>query len=266
MNLSSSLVRIRAVMHRHWLVLRRSPHRWFEISFWPFMDVVLWGSLGVFVAKQSPDSRASTPYLLAGITLFWVFTQAQFSIALGLNEETWTRNILNVLTTPIRDVEYIIGVAAFGLLKLVLCVVTLTAATMVLFGFDLSEVGWSVVPIMVLLVVNGWALGLIAVGLVLRFGQSAEILIWGLNYVLLALSGVFFPAASLPRGLRLLSNVLPTTNLFAALRALVDGRAMPWSTLGWALLASVVFISLSTAFAAKLLAVFRSRGFVTRYS
>lgn len=253
-------------MLRHWLVLRRSPHRWFEISFWPFMDVLLWGSLGVYIAKRTPNSPAGTPYLLAGITLFWTFTQAQFSIALGVNEETWTRNILNVLTTPIRDAEYIIGIALFGVLKLALCIGTLTIATVVLFGFDLSTVGWSVIPIALLLIVNGWALGLFAVGLVLRFGQSAEILIWGLNYVLLALSGVFFPAASLPNGFRPVASVLPTTKLFAALRALIDGRSLPWSTIGGAAISSLVFFCLGVAFAARLLALFRSRGFVTRYS
>lgn len=265
-SLNLSLIRIRAVMMRHWLVLRRSPHRWFEISFWPFMDVLLWGSLGVYVAKQASDTKASTPYLLAGITLFWVFTQAQFSIALGVNEETWTRNILNVLTTPIRDVEYIIGVALFGLLKLALCVSTLTIATALLFDFNLSRIGWSVIPIALLLIVNGWSLGLVAVGLVLRFGQSAEILIWGLNYVLLSLSGVFFPAESLPQGFASFSKVLPTTQLFAALRTLVNGGSMPWSTIGGAAISTAVFFVLATAFALTLLRVFRQRGFVTRYS
>ncbi len=196
--IGSSSVRIGAVMRRHWIVLKRAPHRWFEISFWPFMDVLLWGALGVFVAKQNETSRASTPYLLAGITLFWIFTQSQFAIALGVNEETWTRNILNVVTTPIREVEYVVGLALFGLLKTILCVLTLTAATVLLFDFDLSQIGWSALPIAALLIVNGWALGLIAVGFVLRFGQSAEILIWGLNYMLMAFSGVFFPPAHSP--------------------------------------------------------------------
>src|SRR3954469_22482242 len=193
-------------MHRHWIVLYRAPHRFFEISFWPVMDVLLWGSLGAYVAKQSPSSHATTPYLLAGIVMFWTFTQAQFSIALGVNEETWTRNILNVLTTPVTEVEYMAGIALFGLLKLALCPLTLSVATAAFFGFDLSQVGWSVIPIAGILVINGWALALLVVGLVLRFGQSAEILIWGFNYVLLALSGVFFPVAALPAGLETIAQ------------------------------------------------------------
>ena len=261
-----NLVRLKAIMHRHWIVLYRAPHRFFEISFWPIMDVLLWGSIGAFVARETPNSRAGTPYLLAGIVLFWTFTQAQFSIALGINEETWTRNILNVLTTPVREVEYIAGIALFGLLKLALCLTTLTIATIVFFGFDLSSIGWSVIPIAALLVLNGWALAMLVVGLVLRFGQSAEILIWGFNYMLMAFSGVFVPSSSLPRGLRVVANVLPTTKAFTALHAVLGGHPLPWGTLGASLVGSLVFFAGATAIATHLLGVFRRRGLVTRYS
>ncbi len=261
-----SLVRIRAVMLRHWIVLRRAPHRWFEISFWPVMDVLLWGSVGAYVKQQTPGSQAGTVYLLAGIVMFWTFTQAQFSIALGVNEETWTRNILNVMTTPVKEVEYIVGIALFGLLKLALCLLTLTASTIVFFGFDLSDVGWSVIPIVALLLINGWALALMVVGLVLRFGQSAEILIWGFNYVIMAFSGVMVPSSSLPSGLRIVAQQLPTTRAFAALRAVLDGKPLPWGMLGLSLIGSLVFLAGAIAFSSWLLAVFRKRGFVTRYS
>lgn len=64
-----SWLRIRTVVQRHWLVLWRQPNKWFEIAFWPVMDVILWGSLGVFVGQQDESSRAGVPYLLAGIVL-----------------------------------------------------------------------------------------------------------------------------------------------------------------------------------------------------
>lgn len=261
-----SLVRISAVMHRHWIVLRRSPHRWFEISFWPLMDVLLWGSLGVYAATQSASSPIESRQLLAGVSLYWVLTQAQFSIALGVNEETWTRNILNVLTTPISEAEYLIGVALFGLLKLALCVGALTIATGFLFNFTLANVGWSVLPIIALLIVNGWAFGLLGVGLVMRFGQSAEILIWGINYALLAFSGVFFPTDSMPKGIGVVARQFPTSRLFSALRSSVDGAPVAVSTLASAAVASFMFLLLGLAFAGVLLRTFRRRGFVTRYS
>jgi ABC-2 type transport system permease protein len=261
-----NLLRIRTVIKRHWLVLWRSPHRWFEIAFWPVMDVVLWGSLGAFVAQENDTSRAATPYLLAGIVLFWTLTQVQMTMATGVMEETWTRNLLNILTTSVTPAEYITGVAVFGMAKLALALATLTAMTVSLYGFDLSAIGWSVIPIVALLVLNGWAVAFLVIGLILRYGQSAEILTWGINYVVLAISGVFFPVEALPRFLQPIANVLPTTHAFGAARDVLDGGGIPWDRLAVSSAGTVVFVAGSLAFAAHMLGVFRARGFVTRYS
>ena len=258
--------RIAVVVRRHWLVLWRSPHRWFEVGFWPLMDVILWGSLGVFVARQDTASRAGTAYLLAGIVLFHVLFQVQITATTGVMEETWTRNLLNVLTTPVTELEYVVAVGVFGLLMALLAMAALTVTTIVLFGFDLSQVGWAVIPVAWILVLNGWALALLVIGLILRFGQSAEILTWGLNYVVMALSGVFFPVDALPPVLRSIASVLPTTWAFSALRRALDGLPFSWVGFGVAFLTSLLLIALSGLLATHLLKVFRQRGFVTRYS
>ncbi|MCA1736448.1 MAG: ABC transporter permease [Actinobacteria bacterium] len=261
-----NLTRVRAVIKRHWLILFRSPHRWFEIAFWPLMDVILWGSLGYFIAQENEASRASVPYLLAGLVLFWTLTQVQMTGSTAFMEETWTRNLLNVLTTSVKPIEYLAGIGFFGLIKLVMTLVTLTIATIALYGFDLSAIGWSVIPIIGLLIANGWAVALIVVGLILRYGQSAEILTWGLNYVVLAVSGVFFPIEALPAALHGFASILPTTLAFAAARQVLDGGEVPWSSLGLAAVGTVAFLGLSAWFGAAMLSVFRSRGFITRYS
>lgn len=261
-----NVIRIRAVMTRHWIVLRRSPHRWFEISFWPVMDVVLWGSLGAFLAKQASSGELTTKSALAGLTMFWMFTQAQFAVSLGVNEETWTRNVLNVMTTPIREIEYLVGIAVFGLLKMVLCLAVLTVTTMVLFDAHIGQIGWWVIPITALLLVNGWALGMFAVGLVVRFGQSAEILIWGLNYVFLSVTGVFFPVSAIPGFFRVLGRVVPPSAVYEQVRNAVTSGNVSGSALTRAAFGSIVFLALTTLFATRQLHTFRRRGYVTRYS
>jgi ABC-2 type transport system permease protein len=261
-----SRLRIRTVIHRHWLVLWRSPNRWFEILFWPLMDVLLWGSLGTFVAQENGASRAGVPYLLAGIILFWTLTQVQMTMATGVMEETWTRNLLNVLTTSVTPLEYLLGIAVFGLAKLFLALVTLSATTAVFYGFSITSMGWSLIPIVTLLVFNGWAVAFLVIGLILRFGQSAEILTWGLNYVVLAFSGVFFPVDALPGAVQPLARIMPTTNAFAAARHVLDGGGAPVGELMASAAGTVAFVCVSLGFCAWMLAVFRERGFVTRYS
>src|SRR5205814_5310072 len=102
---SSSWLRIRAVARRHAYVLQRSPHRLFDVTIWPLVDVLLFGSLGVFVAQgHNAPGRVAAAYLLSGILLWHVVYQSQIGLATGLLEETWSRNLLNLMVTPLREI------------------------------------------------------------------------------------------------------------------------------------------------------------------
>ena len=78
----------------------------------------------------------------------------------------------------------------------------------------------------------GWAISLLVIGLVLRFGTGAEALAWGVMFVLLPLSGVFYPIDALPTVLQPVAQALPTTHAFDALRGLVDGTGLDWVQVG----------------------------------
>ena len=261
-----SWLRVRTVVRRHAYVLWRSPHRWFDIVVWPLFDVLLWGSLGTFVAQENDASRAGTPYLLAGIMLFHVLFQSQIAVSTGFMEETWTRNLLNMMTTPLREIEYVAGLAVYGLAKMTAAMGMVCLMAVTFYGFGLGEVGWGLVPIVAILLVIGWALAMLVVGLLLRFGQSAEILAWASTFLILSLSGVFNPVESIPGPLQPLARILPTTHVFSAARDLLDGNAMPWGDLAQAALGALVLVVLATAFVTRKLAQFRHRGYVTRYS
>ena len=258
--------RIGTIMRRHAYVLWRSPHRWFDIAVWPLLDVLLFGSLGAFVAQENGASRAGAPYLLAGILLFHVLYQVQIAVATGFMEETWSRNLLNVMTTPVTEAEYGIGIALFGLAKLAMAMVALSVTAFAFFGFDLSSVGWGLVPIGFVLVLMGWSLSLFVVGLLLRYGQSAEILAWGLNFVVMALSGVFNPVEALPDAIEPLARALPSTHAFAALRTVLDGDPLPMGDIVLGVVGALVLFGLALAFLVTMLRLFRRRGFVTRFS
>ncbi len=252
---------------RHAYVLRRSPHRWFDVLIWPLVDCVLFGSIGVYIARQGgTKAEAGVAYLLAGILLFHVIYQSQIAVSTGFLEETWSRNILNLMTTPLREVEYAAGVALFGLAKVGIGLSVVALAALGFYSFNIFDIGWGLLPIGALLLVCGWSISLFVIGLILRFGQSAEVLAWGILFVIMPLSGVFYPIDALPAVLQPIARVLPTTHLFAAARTLLDGGAMPWGQLGWALLGCIVASLCGVAYITRMLGVFRRRGFVTRFS
>jgi ABC-2 type transport system permease protein len=261
-----SWLRIKTVVRRHFYVLWRSPHRWFDIVVWPLVDVLVWGALGAYVSQQSPSSQAGVAYLLAGIMLFHVLYQSQIAISTGFMEETWSRNLLNMMTTPLRETEYVAGLAVYGLVKLALGMTAVTLAALLFFGFNVSSVGWSLVPIALILMIAGWAISQFVIGLILRYGQSAEILAWGTLFVVMALSGVFNPVSTIPGPLQPIARVLPTTHAFAAARTTLAGNPIPWDDIVAGVIGALVLSAAGVLYLVHMLGVFRRRGYVTRFS
>jgi ABC-2 type transport system permease protein len=259
-------IRVRAVARRHAYVLWRAPQRWFDVVFWPVVDAVLFGSLGVYFSRASGTGRAGVGFLLGGILLFHVVFQAEISLATGFMEETWSRNLLNLLVTPLRETEYVAGVALFGLAKLAMGVTTVAVAALVLFSFRITDLGFALVPIVAVLLAVGWSVGFFVIGLILRVGQGAEILAWGLLAMLMPLSGIFYPVSALPGVLQPVAWVLPTTHVFAAARTVLAGHALPWGQVGIAAAGTVALVALSLVFVTRMLALFRRRGYISRHT
>ena len=260
--------RIIAISRRHAYVLMRSPHRFFDISVWPLVDTLLFGSIGVYFARQSQPDAAELllGFMLAGIVLWHVVYQAQIALATGFLEEIWSRNLLSMMVTPLREWEYVAGVALFGLVKLVIGVGGVVLLAVGAYAFDITDMGFGLIPVAAVLIAVGWTVSLFVIGLVLRFGTGAEALVWGILFVVMPLSGVFYPIDALPAFVRPIAHVLPTTYAFQAGRELVAGGPMPWGTLGLAVATTVAAAVLALTYVRWSLHVFRSRGYITRHS
>jgi ABC-2 type transport system permease protein len=77
------------------------------------------------------------------------------------------------------------------------------------------------------LLLFGWALGVFTSGLMIRFGHSAEALIWGIPYLIQPLSAIYYPLSVLPKGVQLISKLLPSTYVFEGMREVSRTGNMP---------------------------------------
>jgi ABC-2 type transport system permease protein len=259
-------LRIRAVARRHYFVMLRSPHRLFDVSIWPLVDVLLFGSIGAFVGRAEGVGAAAFGYLLAGIVLWHVIYQAQIAVSTGFLEETWSRNLLNLMVTPLREWEYVVGVALFGLVKLMLGVGLVAVTALAAFSFDITDLGLGLVPVAAILLACGWLISLFVVGAVLRFGSGAEALAWGVLFVVLPLSGVFYPVEALPRVVQPIAVALPSTHAFNAMRVLLDGRGIDWGEIAIGAAGTFALMIAAVVYLTRMLTLFRRRGYISRYS
>lgn len=258
--------RVGAVVRRNVYVQLRAPQRWFDIAVWPLVDTVIWGSIGVYVTQQGGAERSGLPYMISGILLMHVCYQASVSMATGFMDETWSRNLLNMMVTPLREVEFLLGLMALSMARLAVGLAVVALAAAGLYAFDVTSIGFGLVPIVAVLMLVGWSMALVVIGLILRFGSGAEILTWGLFFVVIAVSGAFYPVEALPGPLQPVSRLLPSTYAFGAARTLLDGDPLPWEGLATAVAGLVAVIPLSALFLLRMLRTFRDRGFVTRFS
>jgi len=65
-------------------------------------------------------------------------------------------------------------------------------------GPSVFRIGVSLVPFVINLIVMGWAVGIFTTAVILRFGQEAEVLAWGLAFLFQPVSAVFYPVSVLP--------------------------------------------------------------------
>jgi ABC-2 type transport system permease protein len=264
---TASLGRIGAVTTRHLYVVMRSPHRIFDIAVWPIVDTVLYGSIAMFMSQANASTGATRTVMaiVGGIIMWHVVYQAQIAVSTGFFEEVYSRQLPSLLTTPLRPVEWLVGAALQGMLKVVIGVAAVATTAAVLYGFNITSAGAGIVPVMTLLLLTGWALAVLVVGFSLHLGSGTEALTYGLLFVILPLSGALYPVSALPEIVRPLSAVMPTRPVFDAARAVAAGGPTPWGQIGVAALATTGLVAASFGFAVWSLRAFQRRGFISRY-
>ncbi len=258
--------RVQAIAVRHLLVTVRNWQRVFDIAVWPAVDTILYGSIATYAQRAPAGSHARTALsVVAGIVMWHLVYQAEIAVATGFFEESHSRQLPSLLVTPLRPIEWVLGTALQGLAKVVLGIAAVAGTAAALYGYDMFDAGPAILPVMGLLLLNGWALALIVVGLVLYFGAGSEGLTWGLLFVILPLSGAFYPVSALPSAVRPLSAVLPTSYTFTAARDVTAHSASAGAHIAVAALATAVLMAFSIAFVTGSLRIFQRRGFISRY-
>ena len=87
-------------------------------------------------------------------------------------------------------------------------------------------------------------MGLVATGVVLRWGLGAEAFSWLIVFVLLPVVCVYYPLTTLPAWLQPVALALPPTYVFEGLRALVNEGEFRGRDMLMALALNVVWITL----------------------
>jgi len=258
-----SATRVGAMILRYVYVLRSSPPRLLEMIYWPTVQLVTWGFLqSYFVSASAPQGAVGQiAGALVGAVLLWdVLLRTQQGFAFAFVEEMWSRNLANLLMSPLTPAEHIASLMLVSLVRLSVGVLPVSLMAILFFGFNLWSLGLALGAFFAILAFFAWSIGLLVSGLLLRYGLGVEALIWSLIFAVQPLGCVYYPVATLPVFLQPLAYALPATYVFEGLRGALIEHALRIDLLGYGLALDAVYFAAATYAYMKLLKSARRAG------
>lgn len=210
--------RILAVALRHLYLQVRDIMRLADVTYWPAIDMILWGFNSSWYVEMGANPNMVLAILMC--SLLWQITyRTNLELSTNLLEEIWERNVMNLFSTPLRFVEWVLGLMLVGLVRVAFVLTTCLLVNHFVFGLRLEQFG--VTPFVcsiTALIFAGWSVGFFNASAVLLLGRRAQSMPWILGWLFAPFCGAFSDIDVLPVWMQKVSPYIPMTYIFRATR------------------------------------------------
>ncbi len=252
--------RVAAIVLRHWYVIRSSWPRILDLMYWPMVQMLTWGFIQLYVAQHSNFFAQAAGTFVAAVIMWDILFRGQLGFSISFLEELYSRNMGNLMMSPLRPLEFVVALMIMSMIRLAIGTIPVTLLAIVFFGFNLWAMGLALALFILNLFLTGWAVGLVVAGLLLRNGLGAENLAWGIMFLLMPLTCIYYPVEVLPEWLRLFAWMLPPTYVFEGMRALLIDKVFRPDLMLQAFAINVVLFGASVVVFLQLLRSARRHG------
>ena len=261
-----SLSRLHAIILRQFYLYRSSFVRIMPLFVWVTIDIVLWGFITKYLGNViTPGFNIVTGLL--GAVVFWnFFIRVMNGVTLTFFEDVWSRNFLNMFSSPLTIPDYLAGLTLSSIGTSIIGLVMMLLLAVLCFGFSFLAYGALIFPFLLVLFMFGIALGIFACAIVLRFGSAAEWFVWPIPAFIAPFVGVFYPLATLPHWMQWIAKIMPPSYVFENMRALGSGEPISWSALMIGISLSALYILLAGLFFNYIYRLSKRTGLLARYS
>ena len=219
-----------------------------EIFYWPMVDLLVWGFISLYLARYKGALPDFVTFFLGALILWDVLFRSQQGISVSFLEDMWSRNLLNIFISPLSAVEYVLSMLIISTLKLVLASTVMLIVAWLLYSFNVFVIGFALIPLVLNLLIMGWSVGIITMSIILRYGQEAEVLAWGIAFLFQPVSAVFYPVSVLPPILQTIAAFVPASYVFEGMRQVIAGGPFPLNMVVMAGVLNVAYICAALIF------------------
>ena len=240
--MNASADRIYALVLRNIHIWRGSIMRIVDSIYWPAVQMITWGFFSQFLSVQTSYVGQAVAVLLSGLMLWEVVVRGNLSLSIAFLEEMWSRNLGHLFVSPIRSWELATGIIIVAILRTLLGMIPVSLMAWAFFGYSIYSLGMPLIAFFAILQMFSWSIGLAMSGMIMRVGQSAESFAWAAVFILMPVSGVYYPVSVLPHWLQVISWGLPPAYVFEGMRAIMTEKTVHWDLLGFAFGLSAVYL------------------------
>ncbi|HSN04321.1 MAG TPA: ABC transporter permease [Nitrospira sp.] len=256
--------RIAALILRHLYLYRRSLPRMMEIFYWPFLDLVIWGFITLYLVRYQTQVPGFVTFFLGALILWDMLFRSQQGVTISFLEELWARNLMNLFASPLKPSEFLAATMMMSVLKVTCVSIVMAVCAWLFYGYNIFLIGVWLFPFVLSLVVTGWIIGVFTTSLIMRFGQEAEVLAWSMVFLFQPISCVFYPMDVLPVWLKPVAWANPAAHIFEGMRAVLTPGSSPLPHLAWACGLNLVLLATVIAWFHRTFAYCKEQGLLVR--
>ena len=213
--------RVGAMVLRYLYLLRSSWSRVLELIYWPAVQLLVWGFLQFYIAQNSGFFARAGGVFIGAVMMWDILFRGQLGFSISFLEEMWSRNLANLMISPLRPIEFVMALMVMSMVRLAIGMVPVSLIAIAFFGFNIYGLGLALAAFFMNLMLTSWSVGLVVSGLVMRNGMGAESLAWTMMFLIMPVICVYYPVSVLPGWMQVIAWTLPPTYVFEGMRALL---------------------------------------------
>lgn len=223
------LHRIYAIILRNLYGFKHSYDKISDAFYWPTLDLMLWGLTSSVVQNTTGGIHNFLLMVVSGIVFWIIFWRGQYEITIGVLDELWNKNLVNIFVTPLKFSEWVVSWLVMGILKGIMSFVFAFILAFILYQTNFFIYGFYILPFLAMLLLSGWWIGFAIASIIMRFGTKIQTLAWSLPWVLAPFSALYYPVSALPEWAQIIARALPTSYVFEGMRQVVATGELNWN-------------------------------------
>src|ERR1700687_5387949 len=118
--LDFSVNRVAAMVRRYWYLLRSSWPRILDLIYWPAVQMLMWGFLQLYVSQNAGFFARAGGTFIGAVLLWDILFRGQLGFSVSFLEEMWSRNLANLMMSPLKPIEFVIALMVMSIVLLLI--------------------------------------------------------------------------------------------------------------------------------------------------